>query len=189
VAPRALWRGFLKLSFVACPVALYPAIAAKERLSFRRVNRRTGHRLRQQLVDAVTGEPVQSGESGRGYQIGQNQFLIVDDEDVKAAEQEGRDRAFLPPAVDVSRSHARSSPSGPVSNGPATGQEGKHGRREPEPVEPVTERPSLAPPVRIENNRTIEIDRFIPRVQWIRCTFKCRIISRREMKWGKRPLR
>ncbi len=51
--PRPHWMGFLKLSLVSCPIALYPAISPAERISFRQVNRRTGHRLRQQLVDDV----------------------------------------------------------------------------------------------------------------------------------------
>ena len=50
-APRAYWKGYLKLSFVSCPIALYPATSAAERLSFRQVNRRTGHRLKQKLVE------------------------------------------------------------------------------------------------------------------------------------------
>jgi len=58
--PRAHWKGYLKLSLVSCPIALYPAISAAERVSFRQVNRQTGNRLRQQLVDSVTGEVVQS---------------------------------------------------------------------------------------------------------------------------------
>jgi DNA end-binding protein Ku len=56
MAPRPHWKGFLKLSLVSCPVSLYPALAPAERVSFRQVNRQTGNRLRQQLVDSVTGE-------------------------------------------------------------------------------------------------------------------------------------
>ena len=55
-ASRAFWKGYLKLSFVSCPVALYPATSAAERVSFRQVNRRTGHRLKHKLVDSVTGD-------------------------------------------------------------------------------------------------------------------------------------
>ncbi len=57
---RAYWNGFLKLSFVSCPVALYPATTAAERVSFPQVNRRTGHRLKHQLVDSITGETVET---------------------------------------------------------------------------------------------------------------------------------
>jgi DNA end-binding protein Ku len=56
MAPRAQWKGYLKFSLVSCPITLYPAISAAERLSFRQMNRRTGNRLRHQLVDTVTGD-------------------------------------------------------------------------------------------------------------------------------------
>ena len=76
---RAYWNGFLKLSFVSCPVALYPATTAAERVSFRQVNRRTGHRLKHQLVDSVTGEAVETHDKARGYEVGENRFLLVED--------------------------------------------------------------------------------------------------------------
>jgi len=70
LAPRAHWKGYLKLSLVSCPIALYPAISAAERVSFRQVNKQTGHRLRQQLVDSITGEIVESHDKCRGYEVG-----------------------------------------------------------------------------------------------------------------------
>ena len=76
--PRAYWNGFLKLSFVSCPVALYPATTAAERVSFRQVNRRTGHRLKHQLVDSVTGEAVETHDKARGYEVGEDRFLLVE---------------------------------------------------------------------------------------------------------------
>ena len=94
MVPRAHWKGFLKLSLVSCPVALYPAVAASERISFRQVNKQTGNRLRQQLVDVVTGEPVQAHNKGRGYEVGENQFLLVSDDELEAAEQEGRSSPY-----------------------------------------------------------------------------------------------
>src|SRR5213079_1900846 len=94
MAPRAHWKGFLKLSLVSCPIALYPAISAAEKISFRQVNRDTGNRLRQQMVDAVTGEVVESRKKGRGYEVGENDFLIVPDEELAAAREEARVRAF-----------------------------------------------------------------------------------------------
>ena len=69
--PRPHWKGYLKLSLVSCPIALYPAVSPAERISFRQVNKRTGNRVRQQFVDAVTGEPVASEDKGRGYEIGE----------------------------------------------------------------------------------------------------------------------
>src|SRR5215467_6235496 len=96
MAPRPLWKGYLKLSLVSCPIALYPAINAAERVSFRQVNRATGHRLRHQLVDAVTGVPIEAHEKGRGYEVGENQFVLVEDEELERARQEARTRSDNP---------------------------------------------------------------------------------------------
>ena len=62
-ASRPQWKGYLKLSLVSCPIAIYPAVSAVERISFRQINRNTGNRLRQQFVDAVTGEAVETRTS------------------------------------------------------------------------------------------------------------------------------
>lgn len=88
MAPRPNWKGYLKLSLVSCPVAVYPATSASERVSFRQINKKTGHRLKQQLVDAETGEPVESEDKGRGYEVGKNQFVMVEDEELEAIEVE-----------------------------------------------------------------------------------------------------
>src|SRR5215218_10682989 len=99
MAPRAHWKGYLKLSLVSCPISLYPAIAASERISFRQVNKETGNRLRQQLVDSVTGDLVESQNKGRGFEVGENQFLVVQDEDLEAAQEQARTRPFSSPAT------------------------------------------------------------------------------------------
>ena len=65
MAPRAYWKGYLKLSLVSCPIALYPASSSSERVSFHRINKKTGNRLKQQLVDAVTGDVVDKEAIGR----------------------------------------------------------------------------------------------------------------------------
>ncbi len=84
MAPRPYWRGYLKLSLVSCPIALYPAASSSERISFRQVNKKTGSRLRQQLIDEVTREPVESEDKGRGYEYAKNTYLIIDDEELEA---------------------------------------------------------------------------------------------------------
>jgi DNA end-binding protein Ku len=83
MAPRAYWKGYLKLSLVSCPIALYPASSSSERVSFNRINKKTGNRLKQQLVDSETGEPVEREDVGRGYEIGKNQYLQVEDEEIE----------------------------------------------------------------------------------------------------------
>jgi len=83
MAPRAYWKGYLKLSLVSCPIALYPATSSSERVSFNRINKKTGNRLKQQQVDAETGQPVEKEDIGRGYEIGKGQYLQVEDEEIE----------------------------------------------------------------------------------------------------------
>jgi DNA end-binding protein Ku len=83
MAPRAYWKGYLKLSLVSCPIALYPATSSSERVSFNRINKKTGNRLKQQQVDAETGEPVDKEDIGRGYEIGKGQYLQVEDDEIE----------------------------------------------------------------------------------------------------------
>ena len=84
MAARPYWRGYLKLSLVSCPIALYPAASSSERIAFRQINKKTGNRLRQQLVDDVTREPVESDDKGRGYEYAKNTYLVIDDDEVEA---------------------------------------------------------------------------------------------------------
>jgi len=79
---RAFWKGYLKLSLVSCPIALYTGTAPTERVSFRQINKRTGDRLRQQLVDEVTREPVEGEHKGRGYECAKNSYIPVDDDEL-----------------------------------------------------------------------------------------------------------
>jgi DNA end-binding protein Ku len=83
MAPRASWKGYLKLSLVSCSIALYPAASTSERVSFNRINKKTGNRLKQQLIDAETGETVEREDIGRGYELGKGQYLQVEDEEIE----------------------------------------------------------------------------------------------------------
>ena len=77
MAPRANWKGFLRLSLVTCPVALYPATSEAEKISFNQINKNTGHRIRYLKVDADTGEEVSSEDIIKGYQIDKDRYLEV----------------------------------------------------------------------------------------------------------------
>jgi DNA end-binding protein Ku len=81
---RPYWKGYLKLALVSCPIALYPASSSSERVSFRQINKKTGNRLRQQLVDEVTREPVESEDKGRGYEYSKGSYIQVDDDELDA---------------------------------------------------------------------------------------------------------
>ena len=88
MAPRPYWKGYLKHSLVSCAVSLYPATSSSERVSFRQINKQTGNRLRQQLIDEVTREPVEAEDKGRGYEVGKNTFIPVEDEEIEAIQVE-----------------------------------------------------------------------------------------------------
>ena len=153
---RPAWNGFLKLSFVSCPIALYPATSSADRLSFRQVNRRTGHRLKHKLVDSVTGEEIASADKARGYETAKDEFLLVEDRDIELAR-----RGRPPPgAIEFA---APSSPSGQetltASAGLHEAQEEIPGRHDDDDEEHMEE---LAPVPRPPNTRTIEVERFVP---------------------------
>jgi DNA end-binding protein Ku len=90
MAARAYWKGYLKLSLVACPIGINPATSSSERVSFRQINNDPALRLRQQLVDEVTREPVDAENKGRGYEVDKGVFIQVEDEEVEALQVESR---------------------------------------------------------------------------------------------------
>lgn len=87
-APRPYWKGYLKLSLVTCPVALYPASSQSEKTHFHQINRKTGNRLRQQLVDEKTGKVVEGDNKGRGYEVSEGKYVEIEPEELDAVEAE-----------------------------------------------------------------------------------------------------
>lgn len=83
MAPRANWKGFLRLSLVTCPVALYPATSESEKISFNQLNRQTGHRIKYLKVDADTGDEVPNEDVVKGYQLEKDQFVEVAKEELE----------------------------------------------------------------------------------------------------------
>src|SRR5471032_2484764 len=77
MAPRANWKGFLRLSLVTCPIALFPATSESEKISFNQINRKTGHRIKYSKVDAETGEEVESSDIIKGYKVDTDTYLEV----------------------------------------------------------------------------------------------------------------
>jgi DNA end-binding protein Ku len=82
MAPRPYWKGYLKLSLVSCPVALYPASSRSERIALHQINKQTGNRLRQQMVDEQTGDVVEKEDKGRGYEVSRDQYVPVSEEEI-----------------------------------------------------------------------------------------------------------
>jgi DNA end-binding protein Ku len=85
VAPsRPYWKGYLKLSLVSCPVAVYTATSSAERVAFRQINKQTGNRLKQQLIDEETGDVVDAADKGRGFEVAKRTYLAIEDEELDA---------------------------------------------------------------------------------------------------------
>jgi Ku protein len=88
MAIRPYWKGYLKLSLVSCPALLYPASSAAEKTHFHQINRKTKHRLRQQMVDEATGQIVDSDQKGRGYELSEGRYVEIEDDELKAIQIE-----------------------------------------------------------------------------------------------------
>lgn len=85
MAPRANWKGFLKVGEVVCPVALYTAASTSERIAFHMLNRKTGNRLHREFVDSETGKVVEREDQVKGYEAGENDYIALDPEEIAAA--------------------------------------------------------------------------------------------------------
>ena len=84
MAVRAYWKGSLKLSLVSCPVLLYPATTSVDKTRFHMINKQTGNRLKQQMVDAETGDVVEGEQKGRGYELKKGEYVEVEKEELEA---------------------------------------------------------------------------------------------------------
>jgi DNA end-binding protein Ku len=85
VAPRANWKGYIKVGELSCPVALYTAASTSDRVSFHIVNRDTGNRIHRQMVDADTGREVESEDIVKGYEVSSGEYVFLEPDEIKAA--------------------------------------------------------------------------------------------------------
>jgi DNA end-binding protein Ku len=90
VAPRAYWKGYLKLSLVSCPIALYPATSEREKISFHQVNKATGNRIRYKKIDAETGDEVDNADIVKGYEVDKGQYIELEPEEIEAVAIESK---------------------------------------------------------------------------------------------------
>ena len=82
MAPRPNWKGYLKLSLVSCSVSLYSATSTSERIRFNILNRKTGNRVRNLVIDSETEEPVEQEDRIKGYQFEKGQYIQVEDDEL-----------------------------------------------------------------------------------------------------------
>jgi DNA end-binding protein Ku len=85
MAPRANWKGTLKIAELSCRVALFTAASAASRLAFHTVNRETGHRVQRIFVDQETGEPVAHDDQAKGYELSHGEYVMLEPDEIIAA--------------------------------------------------------------------------------------------------------
>jgi DNA end-binding protein Ku len=90
MAPRAYWKGYLKLSLVSCPIALYPATSEREKISFHQLNKETGNRIRYRKVDAETGDEVEQAAIIKGFEVNKGEYVELDPEELEAVAIESK---------------------------------------------------------------------------------------------------
>src|SRR5580693_8342661 len=84
MAPRAYWKGYLKLSLVSCPIALFPASSERDKISFHQLNKSTGNRIKYRKVDAETGDEVEQADIVKGYEVAKGDYIELDKDELDA---------------------------------------------------------------------------------------------------------
>ena len=156
MAPRANWKGFLKVAELTCPVALYTAASTSERIAFHTLNRATGHRVRRQFIDQETGKPVEADEQVKGYEVGQDEYIVLEPDEIAAAVPESDKTLTVVAFIRVRRhrygllrSPLLSEPEQPDCRGGLCADPRRPARQEgsgPRPHRPVPARPDPADP-------------------------------------------
>jgi len=100
MAPRASWKGYIKLSLVSCPVRLYPAVSAGEKISFNQLHKETHNRINMKPVDPELGL-VERADLVRGYEYEDKQYIIIEDEDLDAVRLESNHTLNIEAFVDA----------------------------------------------------------------------------------------
>jgi DNA end-binding protein Ku len=90
MASRAYWKGYLKLSLVSCPIALFPATSGRDKISFHQVNKNTGHRIKYRKVDAVSEDEVETADIIKGYEVGKGQYIEIEPDELEAVAIESK---------------------------------------------------------------------------------------------------
>lgn len=90
MAPRAYWKGFLRLSLVSCPIALYPATSEREKIHFHQINKKTGNRIQYRKVDSDTGREVDKDDIIKAYEKSKGNYIPVEPEELEAVAIESK---------------------------------------------------------------------------------------------------
>ena len=101
MAPRASWKGHIRLSLVSCAVKLFPATSTADRISFNQLHKDTHNRINMKPVDPELGL-VERSDLVRGYEYEDKQYIIIEDEDLEAVRIESNHTLNIEAFVDES---------------------------------------------------------------------------------------
>ncbi len=87
MAVRASWKGYLKLSLVACPVKLFTATTTSNRIAFNMLHKDTKNRVQMKPYDPELGE-VSRADLVKGYEFEKDRYVVVNDEELDKLEIE-----------------------------------------------------------------------------------------------------
>ncbi len=99
MAPRASWKGYLKLSLVSCPVRLYTATSSNDRIRFNQLHKDTHNRINMKPVDPELGL-VERTDLVKGYEYEPKKYVIIDAEDLDAVKLESTHTMSIEAFVD-----------------------------------------------------------------------------------------
>jgi DNA end-binding protein Ku len=99
MAPRASWKGYLRLSLVSCPVRLYPATSSSERISFNQLHKDTHNRINMKPVDPELGL-VERADLVKGYEYEDKKYIIIEDADLDSVRIESNHTMNIEAFVD-----------------------------------------------------------------------------------------
>lgn len=90
MAPRAYWKGYLKLSLVSCPISLFPATSEREKISFHQLHKQSGNRIKYKKVDAETGREVEADDIVKGYEVSKGEYIELEPDELEAVALESK---------------------------------------------------------------------------------------------------
>lgn len=100
MAPRASWKGYLKLSLVSCPVRLYNATTSAHKVSFHLLHKDTHNRVQMKPHDPELGE-VERADLVKGYEFEKDQYVIVEAADLENLQIESNRTIVIDSFVDA----------------------------------------------------------------------------------------
>lgn len=100
MAPRAFWRGTIRLSLVSVAVRLHPATSSSSRLSLHMIHAPTGERVKYQQIVPEVGA-VDKDEIVKGYEFERGRYVTFTEDELKKIKVESKHTINLVRFVDA----------------------------------------------------------------------------------------